>query len=383
MKVKVATPQCGEEEAAAVRDVLLSGEYVSGAVVRAFEAAFAEYIGTRHAVAVNSGTAAIHAALAALEIGVGDEVIVPAMTFFSTITAVIHQGAVPILADISRDNYCLDPDDVARRITPRTKAIVPVHFFGHAADMAGLQALARDAGLAVIEDAAQAHGTEIDGRKVGGFGALGAFSLFATKHMTTGEGGIVTTDSDDWADYMRAFRSHGMRGRDDHVMLGYNYRMTEIAAAIGLNQLRKLEGLNANRIRVSETLIDRLSDIPWLTLPTRPANVRHTYFWCHAEVDEARLGMSTQDLIAVLLEKGIEVRNRYKAPLNEQPLLTTNIPAILRLSAGENLPDYGAARFPVAKAVAGRIIGLPNRPDMTEEEIDHVVGTLRGIGTGA
>jgi len=380
MKIKVATPQCGEEEAAAVRDVLLSGNYVSGAIVREFEERFADYIGVRHAVAVNSGTAAIHAALAALDIGPGDEVIVPALTFFSTITAVIHQGAVPILADISRDNYCLDPADAARRITLRTKAIMPVHFFGHAADMDGIRQVTGDAGLYVIEDAAQSHGTSIGGHVTGSIGDMGAFSLFATKHMTTGEGGIVTTDNGDHAEMMRSFRSHGMRGRDEHVLLGYNYRMTEIAAAIGLKQLTKLDRLNAGRIRVSEALIERLSDIPWLTLPKVRAIVRHTYFWCHAEIDEQRLGMTTAELIARLFEAGIEVRNRYKAPLNEQPLLTSNIPPILKLSAGDHLPDYGSMSFPVAKSVAGHIIGLPNRPDMTEEEIDYVSDVIRTIG---
>ena len=377
--VKVATPQIGEEEIAAVREVLLSGRYVSGANVAAFEEQFAQYIGVEHAVMVNSGTAALHATMAALGLGPGDEVIVPAFTFFSTVTAVIHQNAIPVFADISLDNFALDPSDFERNITSATKAVIPVHYFGHAAEMDSILEIARKHGIHVIEDAAQAHGTAYRGQRVGSLGDMGAFSFFATKHMTTGEGGAVTTNNADWADYMRRFRSHGLEGRNDHVTLGYNYRMTEMAAAIGIVQLAKLEGFNDARIRNSERLIERLRDISWLSLPRVPAHVRHTYFWCHALIDEDRLGLTTEELIIRLRERGVEVRNRYVAPLYRQPLLTDNLPAALKLAAGDRLPAYAELELPNVEKVAGRMIGLPNRPDMTEDEIDHIVSVLAGF----
>ena len=379
--IKVASPQIGIEEIDAVAEVLLSGNYVSGAKVAEFERQFAAYVGTAHAVAFNSGTASLHAALMASGVGPGDEVVVPALTFFSTITSVIHQNAVPVLADISPDNFSLCPESFERCISPRTRAVIPVHYLGHAAEMDAIRTLAEEKKIAVIEDCAQAHGTTYRGQRVGSIGQIGAFSFFATKHMTTGEGGAATTDSSEWAEKMRMFRNHGMQGRDSHEVLGYNYRMTEIAAAIGIVQLGKMERLNAARVRHSESLISRLTDIPWLTLPSVPGHVGHTYFWCHVLVDEDQLSMTTRDLIGRLREEGVEVRNRYIEPLYKQPLLTSNVPPILKLVAGDRLPAYGEMFLPNVEAIAGKVIGLPNRPDMTEDEMDRVADVLHRIGT--
>lgn len=377
--VKVASPQVGDDEIAAVAEVLRSGRYVSGPKVKQFEQRFAEHVGVAHVVAVNSGTAAIQAALAALGIGPGDEVIVPALTFFSTATAVIHQNAIPVFADISLANFSLDPDDFVRRVTPRTKAVIPVHYFGHAAEMDGIIRTAAEHDIAVIEDCAQAHGTVYKGKVVGSIGQMGAFSFFATKHITTGEGGAVTTDNPDWAEYIRRFRSHGMAGRHDHVMLGYNYRMTEIAAALGIVQMDKLDALNAARIRHSEYLIEHLHDIPWLSLPEVPDYVTHTYFWCHILIDEDVLGFDTQSLIARLRERGIETRNRYLEPLYKQPLLNNRDIYPLNAPHYTAAPDYGSLYLPNAERAAGRVIGLPNRPDMTRAELDKVIDVLHTI----
>jgi dTDP-4-amino-4,6-dideoxygalactose transaminase len=377
--VKVSTPQVGEEEVQAVRQVLLSGQYVSGQKVAEFERRFAEYVGVTDAVAVNSGTAALHAALAALDIGPGDEVIVPALTFFATATAVIHQGAVPVFADITLKDYCLSADDLPNRITPRTKAIIPVHYFGYAADMAAINTIARKHGLKVIEDCAQSHGTRYRGVMTGALGDLGAFSLFATKHMTTGEGGIVTTNDRQMAARMRVFRSHGLEGRDDHVMLGYNYRMTEMAGAIGLIQLGRLDALNDARIRRSEQILRRVADVPWLTVIDTPNDQTPTYFWCPILIDEEKLGFSTEELIVRLRNQGVETRHRYVEPLYKQPLLNDRMPKILRTVAGRNLPDYGKLRLPNSERVAGHIIGLPNRPDMSDAEVDHVVRIVHSM----
>jgi perosamine synthetase len=379
--VKVASPQIDDKDVRAVEAALRSGVLTSGPKVREFEERFAEYVGVSEAVALNSGTAALHAALAACGVGPGDEVIVPALTFFSTVTAVIHAGGVPVFCDISLENFCMDPDGLEPHITSRTKAVIPVHYFGHCAEMDEINAVAKRHGLAVIEDCAQSHGSTYRGRQTGSLADLGAFSLFATKHMTTCEGGVVTTDSSEHADYMRKFRSHGLVGRDDHVLLGYNYRLPEPLGALGCTQLEKLDALNDARIRNSEALSSRIADLPWLQAPVVPAHVRHTYFWCHILIDEEALGMSTSELIGELAARGVEVRRRYTAPLYKQPLLTTNLPPILKLSAGSNLPDYGALQLPNAELAAGRVIGLPNRPDMSEEEIEYVARVLHTISS--
>lgn len=379
-QIKVAAPQCGEEEAAAAREALLSGQLISGRRVEAFEKAFAAYVGTAEAVAVSNGTVAIQGALAALDLAPGDEVIVPALTFFSTATAAIQLGGVPVFADISLGNFCLDPEDLPRRITSRTRAIIPVHFFGHSAEMDAINAIAHERGIPVIEDCAQSHGTRYRGRTTGSLGKFGCFSFFATKHMTTGgEGGMITTDDADAAAFLRLFRSHGLEGRDDHILLGGNYRMTEMEAAIGLVQLGKLERLNEARIARSESLLKRLEGVDWLRLPTIPEHVRHTYFWCPVWIDEERLGFSTGELVRRLASHGIETRRRYQEPLYRQPLLNEKLPALLRRAATPEQLNYGAVRLPNAEALAGSVIGLPNRPDMSEDEIAYVCQIIRSL----
>lgn len=383
--IQVAQPFVGEEEVQAVREVLLSGKYISGAKVKEFEQRFAEYIGVEYAVATNSCTAALHLSLAALGIGPGDEVIVPPLTFFSTVSCVLHQNAVPIFADLEPDGCCIDPQDVERVVTKRTKAIIPVHYFGDAADMDGITEVARRHSLKVVEDCAQAHGTEYKGKKVGSLGDIGAFSFFATKHMTTGEGGMILTNDKAVADLARMMRSHGLINRDDHVVLGYNYRMTEMAAAIGLVQLGKLDDLNTRRIKNSLYLIDELRkrNIPWITLPKLKKQVKHTFFWCHLLIDEDKLGMSTQQLIDTLQERGVETRNRYKEPLYKQKLLVEQsayprgFPFKSEYYDGDI--DYGSLYLPNVERVAGKYIGIPNHPGLSKDELDAVVDVISSI----
>jgi perosamine synthetase len=382
--IKVAEPLVGEEEVQAVREVILSGQYVSGRRVEEFERRFAEYIGVRYAVAVSNGTAALHTALAAMGVGPGDEVIVPPLTFFSTVTSVIHAGAVPIFADIDPESFCLDPADVRRRITPRTKVILPVHLFGNAADLDGLRAVASEWGLKLLEDCAQAHGTEYRGRKVGSFGDAGIFSFYATKAMTTGEGGIITTDDEHIYEYSRLFRGHGMPERDTHVILGYNYRMSEIQAAMGLVQLDRLEESNRLRIANSEWLRSRLRDIPWLRVPKVESYVRHTYFWCPIYIDEEKAGRSFGEVVRELRDRGIEVRQRYKTPLYKQPLMANrNFYANGKEWPGDSYgepPDYAHLHLPNVEKVAGKLLGLPNHPQLTPDDLEYIVRTLHELG---
>jgi len=325
----------------------------------------------------------LQAALAAVDVGPGDEVIVPPLTFFSTIMAVMQQGAIPVFCDISRDTYCMDAAGIAAAMTPNVKAVVPVHYFGHVADVRAIALEAKRAGgrkIATIEDAAQAHGSAINGETVGAIGDAGCYSFFATKHMTTGEGGAVTTNDDAIANYCRTFRSHGMHGRNDHLMMGYNYRMSELNAAIGLAQMDKIEDLNARRIAICQELTRRLADIDWITLPKIPNNIRHTYFWMHIEVDEEKLGMSTQDLIRKLGENGVEVRHRYVEPLYKQPVLNENLPRQVRDVVTERGISYKDISMPNVEAVVSRLLGLPNRPNLSTEEMDYIVKTLKGLG---
>jgi perosamine synthetase len=352
--IKVATPQVGEEEIAVVREVLLSGSYVSGAKVEEFEKRFAEYVGVDHAIAVNSGTAALHIALEVLGVGKGDEVIVPPLTFFATVSSVLYLGAVPIFADIDLDDLCLSPESTERFITSKTKAIIPVHLFGMAAKMDDFMTLSAKHSIPVLEDCAQAHGTEYNDNKVGSIGRAGAFSFFATKHMTTGE---IASQS-------KIIRSHGMTGRDDHVRLGFNNRMTEIEAAMGIVQLKKLDQMNQNRISNSEYLIKQIGKLPWAHVPVPKKYIKHTYFWCPLMVDEST-GKSIEGLKEHLKKNGIGFRHRYNEPLYKQPVLK-------RLGL-----DYSNIQLPNVEKVAGRIIGLPNHPMLTQNELDVIVDTLQ------
>jgi len=374
--IKVAMPHVGEEEVAAVREVLLSGRYVSGTKVQEFERRFAEFVGVEHAVAVNSGTAALHVALRALGIQAGDEVLVPPLSFFSTISAVLYLDAVPVFVDVDENTCCLDPSEIENHLTDRTRAIIPVHLFGNSADLDPITETARRHDLRIIEDAAQAHGTEYRGKKVGSFGDIGAFSFFATKHMTTGEGGIITTNNEQWADLAKMIRNHGMADRDTHKILGYNYRMSEINAAIGLVQLKKLEALNERRIGNSTYLISRREEkkLPWLKVPSLSPHIKHTFFWCPVFIDEEQLGMKTRQLVQRLREKGIETRHRYLSPLYRQEVFST-----LENFRSASLYDYSTVFLRNAEKLAGKIIGLPNHADLGPNDLDHIVDIVSSI----
>ena len=379
--IKVAIPITGAEEIAAVSEVIKTGNYVSGKNVAAFEQEFASYIGVSHAAAVNSGTAALHVALAVLGIGPGDEVIVPSLTFMSTVTAVLHQNAVPVFADIDSDSYCISPADIRKRLSAKTRAIIPVHLYGNAAEMDEIMDIAKEFNLFVIEDCAQAHGTEYKDRRVGSIGHLGAFSFFATKHMTTGEGGIITSNNSEWIALSKQIRSHGMVGRDDHTILGYNYRMNEMAAAMGLVQLKKLDEFNAKRIKNSLVILTQLAQHPdkWYQVPKLSGHVKHTFFWCPLAI-RPEAGLNTKAVVKKLREKGIEVRHRYVTPLYRQAVILNLSPypagCPFTCCAEGISQNYKELFLPIVEAIAGNVIGLPNHPLLTQEEIEIIIETL-------
>lgn len=379
--VSVAEPILGPEEHENVEAVLESGRFLQGPYVKEFEEKWADLVGVDHAVAVSNGTTAIQLSLKALGLQPGDEVIVPSLTFGSTATAVVHQAGVPVFADIDREIYTLDHTDLERCLSDRTVAVMPVHLYGHPAEMDEICAFADEHDLAVIEDAAQAHGARYRGNVVGSIGDVGCFSFYATKNITTGEGGVVTTDDDDLAEEIRLLRSHGMANRDEHVTLGYNFRMSDINGAIGSAQVDRLAEFNERRREISERLFEELSDLDWL----RPAVVRdyvdHAYFWAPFEIDTDAIGMSGKEVWRELKDRGVETRHRYVDPLYEQPVFTEHrgFNSDFPWSANEHDHDYDLS-LPNVEAVAGNTIGLPNHPGLEGDDVDYVVETVRAFG---
>jgi perosamine synthetase len=381
--IKVSKPCVGNEELTALKEVLYSGNYISGKKVERFEEDFSNYHETSYGIATNSCTSALHVALASVGIGPGDEVIVPALTFFSTVSSVIHQNAIPIFADIDIKSYNINPDDIIPKISEKTKAIIPVHFYGQPAKMDSIMSIADEFNLKVIEDCAQAHGAIYKNQKVGSFGDCGCFSFFATKNITTGEGGMVITNDVNLMKLAKKIRSHGMSDRDTHEILGYNYRMTEFAAAMGLAQLKKLDNFNELRRKNSFYLYENIQDIDWIIIPEVPSYVHHVFFWCPIQIDETKLGMKTQELRKLLMSKGVETRYRYNQPLNSQKLL------IDKNAYPMNCPfscpyydkpiDYSRFKLPNANKIAGKMLGLPNHPLLKKTELEQIVNILHEI----
>lgn len=376
--VNVAEPVLGDGERANIEEVLESGRFVQGPFVEEFEEKWADYVGTDHAVAVTNGTVAIQLALNALGLEPGDEVIVPSLTFGSTATAVVHQGGVPVFGDIDCELYTLDHRDLERCLSDRTVAVMPVHLYGHPAEMDEILEFAAEHDLAVIEDAAQAHGATYKGDVVGSIGDIGCFSFYATKNITSGEGGMITTDDDEIAAQLRSLRNHGLANRDRHVALGYNYRMSELHAAVGAKQVERLSEFNERRREISEQLRTELADVSWLRNVEIREYVDHAYFWAPFEIDTDAIGLSGKEVWAALKEEGVETRHRYNVPLYDQPVFKEHVGfnSDFPWSENEATHDYDLS-LPNVESVVGRMIGLPNHPNMTESEIEYVVETIR------
>jgi len=353
--IPVARPDIDDAEIAAVTEVLRSGMLAGGKRVAELEARWAEFIGVRHAIAVSNGTVAEMCIFAGLGLGPGDEVITVGHTFNATVSSILYAGATPVFVDIDPETYDIDPDRVAAAITPRTKAICPVHLFGLPADMDPLMELAERHGLAIVEDACQAHGAEYRGRRVGSFGH-GAFSLYATKNMTTAEGGFITTNDDRLADWLRLYRNQGMRSRYQFEMLGYNFRLTDLAAAIGLAQFAKLERNTARRQAIAARYDEAFADLP-IRLPITPDGRTHVFHQYTIDV-----GMARDAIIAELREGGVGADIYYPIPVHRQ----------------EYIMERGLhADLPVTDAAAARTLALPMFPGLTDEEQGQVIAAVR------
>jgi perosamine synthetase len=344
--IALSAPQIGDAERHAVERVLKSGMLAQGPEVAAFETEFAEAIGVQYAIAVNSGTSALHLGLVAAGIGQGDEVIVPSFTFAATANAVRLAGAEPVFADIDPETFCLDPDAAAAAITPRTAGVMPVHLYGHPADMSAFSSLAQRHGILLVEDAAQAHLASWDGRQVGSFG-LGMFSFYPTKNMTSGEGGMITTDDAEIARRSRLLRNQGMERRYENEIVGFNCRMTDIHAAIGRVQLADLPTRTSARQRIAAHYSRHISSV---VVPTVRRSAQHVYhqYTVRVPVDRDRF-------LDHLGHRGIGAAVYYPTPVHRLPSFRLEL----------ELPNTEAATREVAS--------IPVHPTLSDHEIATVV----------
>ena len=357
--INIATPVLAREEMEAVECVLQSGRLAQGPKAEEFEALFASYIGTKYAIATGSGTAALHIALLASGIGNGDEVITTPFSFIATANAILFCGARPIFVDIDKNTFCIDPDLILAKTTSKTKAILPIHLYGQPCNMQEIVKICREHNLILIEDACQAHGAEYQGKKVGSFG-IGCFSFYPTKNMTTGEGGIITTNDRDVAERAGMIRSHGQRERYFHEILGYNYRMTDIAAAIGICQLKKLDDFNRQRIEHARFLTERVSEVEGLIAPFIAPNVKHVFNQFTVRVT-GDFGISRDDLKQRLKDKGVMTEIYYPLPIHKQPLYK-------ELGYDASLPN--------AEKACAEVLSLPVHPLLSKKELEYVVESL-------
>jgi perosamine synthetase len=362
--IPIAKPVLGKEEVEAVRKVFESGVLVQGERIRSFEKEFAEYIGVEHAVAVANGTLALDVALKALKLGPGDEVVTSAFSFIASSNCVLYQGAKPVFADIDPKTFNITPLDVAEKITAKTKAIIPVHLFGQPAEMGALKEISEDHGIALVEDAAQAHGAEYRGQKVGGLGDIGCFSFYATKNMTTGEGGMIATNNNELARKVRLLINHGDMGKYQHVILGYNYRMSEASAAVGSVQLKKLDKSNERRRKNASVLTRGIEKIAGLTPPYVKDYIKHVFYQYVIKVEE-NYPMDRDKLAEHLREKGVGVAVHYPTPVYGQPLYKEL--------------GYGKMVCPVAEDASKRVLSLPVHPSVTEEDITYMLDNFEEV----
>lgn len=354
--IRLAKPDVGEEEIEAIGRVLRGHILTNGPETEAFEQEFADYHEAGHGVALANGTVALTAMYAALGIGPGDEVIVPSLTFVSSATSVLLVGARPVFAEVDPEMFNLDPADVIRKVTARTKAILAVHYGGQPADLSELRAIADSSGIPLLEDAAEAHGARYQGRSVGAIGLAGMFSFTPTKNITTGEGGMIVTDDAALAEKLRLLRNHGQTALYQHDLLGNNWRMTEMQAAMGRVQLRKLGAILSRKREVAASLDRGLTKIPGVRPPVVGEQREHVYMLYTVRFDG---GLRARNEVAKLSgERGIETRV-YFPPAHRQPIFSGH-----------------RAELPVTDDIAGRILSLPVHSKLTAEEVDRIVATV-------
>jgi len=359
----MSAPDLTESDVDAVARVLRSGRLALGPMAHEFERRLADYVGRRYAVAVNSGTAAVHLAVKGLRIGPGDEVLVPSFTFAATVNAVLYERATPVFVDIEPDTYNIAPDDLERKRTSRTRAVLVVDIFGHPADWGRILDFSSRYDLPIIDDACEALGSEYRGARVGGLGHAATFGFYPNKQITTGEGGMLVTDDESLARMSRSLRNQGrteMGAWLEHESLGHNYRMSEMSAALGTSQLARIASLIEKRDRVARLYDERLRELEWVGLPSVRPDVRVSRFVYVAALARE---LDRDAVMGALEERGIPSR-AYFPPLHLQPY-------VRRRLKGE------AVRLPVTESVARRTLALPFHGGITETDVDRVVDALR------
>ena len=370
-------PEIGDAEIESVVETLRSGWLTSGTKVKRFEDDFAEYVGSKHAVAVNSGTAALHLALDAIGIRQGDEVIVPTMTFTATAEVVLYFKAKPVLVDCQRETLNLDPNQIAAAITSKTKAIIPVHFGGQPCDMTPILEIAKTHKLYVVEDAAHALPASYEGKKIGTIGDITCFSFYATKTITTGEGGMATTENSEWAERMRMMSLHGIshdawkrytkEGSWYYEILnpGFKYNLTDIAAAIGIEQLKKCDEFRKAREKIAKIYDTSFADLEEIHTPVRRSDTEHAWHLYVIQPNLDHLQITRNQFIDALREEGIGTSVHF-IPLHLHPYYRDNF-------------GYQPSDFPNASSAFERIVSLPIYPKMTEADVESVIGAVRKV----
>jgi dTDP-4-amino-4,6-dideoxygalactose transaminase len=356
--IPLSRPDVGPAEEQAVLEVLRSGMLAMGARTEALERAWADYCGVRHAVFMANGTVAMEAILRCLGIGPGDEVVTVSFTFNATASAILRVGARPVFVDVSESDFGLDPDRLEAAITPRTKAVMPVHLYGLLCDMGAIGDIAERHGLTVIEDAAQAVGATFQGRRAGSFGPA-MFSLYATKNVMSGEGGIATTDDDELADRLRLERNHGMRVRYHHERLGTNFKPTDLAAAIALSQLARVDEANARRRAHAARLTEGLDGLVTPAVPDGREHVWHQY--------TLRFPERRDEIAEGLRERGVGTMIYYPVPVHRQPYIRELVPGVEDLD------------LPVTDRLAAEVLSVPVRANLADEELDRVIEAIREV----
>jgi perosamine synthetase len=357
MMIPISKPYIGDAEKQAVMEALDSGMLAQGPRTAKFEERFAQVCGVKHAVATSSGTTALHIALLASGIGPGDEVITTPFTFIASANSILFTGARPVFTDIDAATFNLDPQLIERAITPRTKAILPVHLYGYLCDMDALQAVADRHGLKIIEDACQAVGAAYRDKKAGSFG-VGCFSLYATKNIMSGEGGMITTDDDAVAEKCRLLRNHGMKRRYYHDMLGFNFRMTDLCAAIGLAQIDRLEDFTAKRRANAAYLNTNITSV--ITPQVKPG---YQHVW-HQYTIRLDGGRNRDAAVKHLSEAGVGTGVFYPVPAHQQDYVREIV---------------GDVRLPVSEQLAQEVISLPVHPQLNQSDLDTIVAAVNQL----
>jgi perosamine synthetase len=362
--IPISTVRLAPETEHLVIEVIRSGMIAQGPMVRRFEGRFAELVGVRNAIAVNNGTTALVAALQVLDLTPGDEVVTSPFTFVASLNAILEAGATARFADISEDDFCVNPSALEAALTERTRVVMPVHLYGQAADMTSIASLAERRGLHIVEDAAQAHGATIAGRGAGSFG-LGCFSFYGTKNLTTGEGGMITTDDDELADRLRVLRNQGMRQRYQYEMAGHNYRLTDLQAALALPQLDTYGESLVRRRANAERLNAGLADVVGLRTPQQLADREHV--WHQYTVLLTRdAPVDREELAAKLGERGVGSGVYYPRVVFDYECYRQD-------------PRVNLAEVPVARSVAERCLSLPVHQYLSEADVETIISTVREV----